>query len=117
MFFNIMIGTNDLERAKVFYDSVLGTLSVPPAKVDGHRIFYVMPTGIFYVTEPTNGEHAICANGMTTGFAGSSDKLLIKNYCFRSRPRKQYVIIGASIIPGPVHVAGITRHPDSSWMT
>ena len=40
MFSHIMIGTNDLERAKAFYDKVLGTIGVPPARVDGHRIFY-----------------------------------------------------------------------------
>ena len=30
MFSHIMIGTNDLEKAKVFYDALLGTLDVPP---------------------------------------------------------------------------------------
>jgi catechol 2,3-dioxygenase-like lactoylglutathione lyase family enzyme len=72
MFSHIMIGTNDLERAKVFYDSLLGTLGVPPARVDGHRIFYITPTGIFSVTTPINGESATCANGMTIGFAAAS---------------------------------------------
>jgi catechol 2,3-dioxygenase-like lactoylglutathione lyase family enzyme len=69
---HIMIGTNDLARAKAFYDSLLGTLGVPPAKVDGHRIFYRTPTGIFSVTRPINGEPATCANGMTIGFAAAS---------------------------------------------
>jgi catechol 2,3-dioxygenase-like lactoylglutathione lyase family enzyme len=72
MFSHVMIGTNDLERAKVFYDSLLGTLGVPPARVDGHRIFYITPTGIFSVTTPINGESATCANGMTIGFAAAS---------------------------------------------
>jgi len=72
MFSHIMIGTDDLERAKVFYDSVLGTLGVPAARVDGHRIFYRTPTGVFSVTKPINGESASCANGMTIGFAAAS---------------------------------------------
>ena len=72
MFSHIMIGTNDLERAKVFYDSVLGTLGVPPARVDGHRIFYRTPGGVFSVTKPINGEDSTCANGMTIGFAAAS---------------------------------------------
>ena len=72
MFSHIMIGTNDLERAKVFYDFLLGTLGVPPARVDGHRIFYRTPSGVFSVTKPINGEHATCANGMTIGFAAKS---------------------------------------------
>jgi catechol 2,3-dioxygenase-like lactoylglutathione lyase family enzyme len=72
MFSHIMIGTNDLERAKAFYDSLLGTLGVRPARVDGHRIFYRTPTGVFSVTAPINGEPATCANGMTIGFAAAS---------------------------------------------
>lgn len=72
MFSHIMIGTNDLARAKAFYDTVLGTLGVRPARVDGHRIFYRTPTGVFSVTEPINGKPATCANGMTIGFAAAS---------------------------------------------
>ena len=72
MFSHIMIGTNDLERAKVFYDSVLRALGVPPARVDGHRIFYRTPSGVFSITKPINGEEATCANGMTIGFAAAS---------------------------------------------
>jgi catechol 2,3-dioxygenase-like lactoylglutathione lyase family enzyme len=68
MFSHIMIGTNDLDRAKTFYDKLLGTLGVPPARVDGHRIFYMTPTGVFSITQPINGEPATCANGMTIGF-------------------------------------------------
>lgn len=72
MFSHIMIGANDLGRAKTFYDAVLGTLGVPPARVDGHRIFYMTPTGVFCVTEPINGEPACHANGGTIGFAAAS---------------------------------------------
>src|ERR1700684_4582502 len=72
MFSHIMIGTNNLERAKTFYDSLLSTLGVPPARVDGHRIFYRTPSGVFSVTKPINGEHATIANGMTLGFAAAS---------------------------------------------
>jgi len=72
MFSHIMIGTNDLEKAKAFYDGVLGTLGVAPAVVDGHRIFYMTPTGIFAVSKPINGEPATAANGATIGFAAAS---------------------------------------------
>ena len=40
--------------------------------VDGHRIFYMTPTGIFSVSKPINGEPATFANGGTVGFAASS---------------------------------------------
>ena len=72
MFSHVMIGTNDLTRAKAFYDALLGTLGIPPATVDGHRIFYVTPTGVFSVTQPINGEAASVANGFTLGFAAAN---------------------------------------------
>ena len=72
MFSHIMIGTNDLDRAKSFYDTVLGTLGVPPARVDGHRIFYMTPNGIFSVSQPIDGKPATTANGGTIGFAAAS---------------------------------------------
>ena len=72
MFSHIMIGTNNLEKAKSFYDAILGTLGVPPARVDGHRIFYITPTGIFSVSVPIDGKPATPANGGTIGFACTS---------------------------------------------
>jgi catechol 2,3-dioxygenase-like lactoylglutathione lyase family enzyme len=76
MFSHIMIGTNDLDKAKSFYDALLAPLGVPPARVDGHRIFYMTPTGILSVTKPINGQPATAANGATIGFsAKSSDEV------------------------------------------
>jgi catechol 2,3-dioxygenase-like lactoylglutathione lyase family enzyme len=74
MFSHIMVGTNDLDKAKVFYDTLLGTLSVRPAKVDGHRIFYITPTGVFSVSRPINGQPATPANGGTIGFTCNSSE-------------------------------------------
>ncbi|OQW57992.1 MAG: glyoxalase [Proteobacteria bacterium SG_bin9] len=72
MFSHIMIGTNDLDRAKDFYDKVLGTLGIPPAVVDRHRIFYRTKTGTFSVSKPIDGKAATFANGGTIGFAAKS---------------------------------------------
>ena len=72
MFSHIMIGTNDLEKAKSFYDALLGAIGVKPARVDGHRIFYRTPTGVFSVSKPINGQAATFANGGTIGFACDS---------------------------------------------
>jgi len=72
MFSHIMIGTNDLEGAKAFYDPLLATLGVGPARADGHRIFYMTPTGILSVSIPINGEPACYGNGATIGFACAS---------------------------------------------
>lgn len=72
MFSHVMIGTNDLTRAKAFYDKLLAPLGVAEAAVDGHRIFYFTPGGVLSVTQPINGEPATVANGFTLGFAASS---------------------------------------------
>ena len=72
MFSHIMIGTNNLEKAKSFYDAVLGTLGIAPAMVDRHRIFYRTPTGVFSVSQPIDGKPATAANGGTIGFACAS---------------------------------------------
>jgi catechol 2,3-dioxygenase-like lactoylglutathione lyase family enzyme len=72
MFSHIMVGTNDLEKAKAFYDPLMATLGVGPAMVDGHRIFYLTRAGVFAVSKPINGEPATYANGATIGFACTS---------------------------------------------
>lgn len=72
MFSHVMIGTNNLERAKAFYDAVLGALGVAPGVVDRHRIFWRTPTGVFSASLPINGQPATIGNGSTVGFACTS---------------------------------------------
>ena len=40
--------------------------------LDGHRIFYITPTGIFSVSKPIDGGPATHGNGATVGFACTS---------------------------------------------
>ncbi|HEY8614900.1 VOC family protein [Phenylobacterium sp.] len=72
MFSHVMVGTNDLDRAKAFYDKVLGTLGNGPGFVDRHRIFWMSPTGVFAASLPIDGGPATCANGATIGFRCAS---------------------------------------------
>ena len=72
MFSHIMLGTNDLTRAKAFYDALLGTLDVPPGFVDRHRVFWRSPGGLFSVSLPIDGQPATVGNGSTFGFACKS---------------------------------------------
>jgi catechol 2,3-dioxygenase-like lactoylglutathione lyase family enzyme len=72
MFSHVMIGTNDLEKAKSFYDALLGTVGVPPGRVDRHRIFYRTKTGTFSVSKPIDGKPATPANGGTIGFTAET---------------------------------------------
>jgi len=74
MFSHVMVGTKNLEKARSFYNEVLGVLGFegePIANVSpsGHsRIFYRHNGGSSGVTEPINGEPACAANGGTIGF-------------------------------------------------
>jgi catechol 2,3-dioxygenase-like lactoylglutathione lyase family enzyme len=72
MFSHIMLGANDLDRAKAFYDAALGALGVAPGKRDGNRVRYRTASGVFIITTPRNGQPATHANGGTIGFAASS---------------------------------------------
>ena len=77
MFSHVMVGTNDIERSKRFYDAVLGTLGAgEPLRntaSTGHtRLFYRHDGSTFCVSEPINGEPASSANGGTIGFKCSS---------------------------------------------
>jgi catechol 2,3-dioxygenase-like lactoylglutathione lyase family enzyme len=72
MFSHIMIGTNNLERSKAFYDAVLGTLGIPAGVVDRHRIFWRTPAGVFSTSLPIDGQPATIGNGSTVGFACQS---------------------------------------------
>ena len=77
MFNHVMIGTNDIERSKRFYDAVLGTLGagepVRNTAGSGHtRLFYRHDGSTFCVSEPINGEQATFANGGTIGFKCNS---------------------------------------------
>jgi catechol 2,3-dioxygenase-like lactoylglutathione lyase family enzyme len=73
MFNHIMVGSNDIERSRIFYNAVLGTLGagepIRNVAATGHvRLFYRHNGGSFGVSEPIDSEPATCANGATIGF-------------------------------------------------
>jgi catechol 2,3-dioxygenase-like lactoylglutathione lyase family enzyme len=77
MFSHVMLGSNDIERSKRFYDAVLATLGAGEAMRNqassGHnRLFYRHDGSSFGISEPINGEAATSANGSTLGFKCSS---------------------------------------------
>jgi len=76
MFSHIMVGSNDLDRSKTFYDAALGALGIPAASLDGGRLFYRHEGGALGVTPPLNGEPATAANGGTIGFTCASPDLV-----------------------------------------
>jgi catechol 2,3-dioxygenase-like lactoylglutathione lyase family enzyme len=69
MFSHVMLGANDIDAAKKFYDAILGTLGIAPAVIDPKgRAFYFTKEGVFGLSKPINGEAACGANGGTIGF-------------------------------------------------
>jgi catechol 2,3-dioxygenase-like lactoylglutathione lyase family enzyme len=72
MFSHIMLGANNIEESKKFYDATLGALGYKPGIIDDKgRCFYFEKTGIFSLSKPIDGEPASCGNGSTVGFAVS----------------------------------------------
>jgi catechol 2,3-dioxygenase-like lactoylglutathione lyase family enzyme len=71
MFSHVVVGSNDLERSKVFYDAILGVLGVQPSPIANERMFYVHAAGNLGVVKPINGQPATFANGGTVGFKAS----------------------------------------------
>ena len=76
-----MIGSNDIQRTKKFYDAVLGVLGAGPAMEHVNdtgqtRLFYIHDGSTFGISEPINGEPATVANGATIGFICNSPEQL-----------------------------------------
>jgi catechol 2,3-dioxygenase-like lactoylglutathione lyase family enzyme len=69
MFSHVMVGSNDIDRSKRFYDALF-KMSVQ--KDDKGRLAYRRNGAVFMVSKPRDGEPACCANGGTIGFAFGS---------------------------------------------
>jgi catechol 2,3-dioxygenase-like lactoylglutathione lyase family enzyme len=73
MFSHVMLGANDLDASRTFYDAILGTLGAKPGREDAKgRVIYLHDGAMFMLTRPINGEPACHANGGTVGFRCTS---------------------------------------------
>ena len=69
MFSHMMVGSNDLDRSKQFYDAIFAAMGGKPGRVDPNgRLIYLHDGRMFLVTKPINGEPATHGNGSTIGF-------------------------------------------------
>ena len=76
MFSHMMVGSNDLEKSKVFYDALFDVMGGRPGVMDPKgRLVYMHKGAVFLVTAPIDGEAATHGNGMTIGFAAESTEL------------------------------------------
>ena len=78
---HVMIGSNDIEKTKRFYNAVLGVLGAKEPiehtnNTGQNRLFYIHDGSTFSVSEPINGEPASVANGSTIGFVCNSPEQL-----------------------------------------
>ena len=73
MFSHVMVGADDIEKSKIFYDAILKTLGHSEGVIDPKgRCFYRTSTGVFALSKPLNGAAASGANGGTIGFLAAS---------------------------------------------
>ena len=69
MYSHMMVGSNDLERSKKFYDALF---QKEGRQDDRGRLSYGRKGSVFMVTKPIDGQPACPANGATIGFACDS---------------------------------------------
>ncbi|GAA0863570.1 VOC family protein [Sphingopyxis soli] len=70
MYSHNMVGSNDIEASKKFYDATFQAIGGKPGIVDDKgRLIYMHNGGLFLVTKPIDGEPATAGNGCTIGFA------------------------------------------------
>lgn len=76
MFSHIMVGANDVQESKVFYDAILGVLGYEPGVVNEKgRCFYLTKSGVFAFGSPLNGKPACHGNGSTIGFSAETSDM------------------------------------------
>lgn len=70
MFSHMMVGSNDIERSRAFYDALFAAIGGKPATTDPKgRLIYLHNDAMFLVTNPIDGAAATHGNGSTIGFA------------------------------------------------
>ena len=73
MYSHNMVGANDLEASKKFYDATFEAIGAKAGFADPKgRIIYMHNGGMFLVTKPIDGQPATAGNGSTIGFAMDS---------------------------------------------
>ncbi len=73
MYSHMMVGSNDIDRSKKFYDALFTAIGGREGFVDPKgRLMYLHNGNAFLVSKPIDGQPATHANGATVGFAMDS---------------------------------------------
>ena len=68
MFSHVMIGSNDLDRSKRFYDATFDALGAEPGLTDAKgRLIHIHGGAFLTITRPIDGQPASAGNGATVG--------------------------------------------------
>jgi len=77
MYSHIVLGTNDVDQAKKFYDAVMGKLGYAAGnKMADRVVVYSHDKGTLMITKPRDGEDATSGNGVTIGFNAASPQVV-----------------------------------------
>jgi catechol 2,3-dioxygenase-like lactoylglutathione lyase family enzyme len=68
-FTHVTVGTNDLEKARAFYDNILGKIGLQRlADLGDNGSIWGKDSPSFFVLKPANGQPATVGNGVTVSF-------------------------------------------------
>lgn len=71
MIHHVSVGTNDVERARAFYDPLMALLGYRSVRDHSHSLDYGVTDAVFSVETPVNGEAASCGNGVHVCFVAA----------------------------------------------
>jgi catechol 2,3-dioxygenase-like lactoylglutathione lyase family enzyme len=75
MFTHSFLGTNDVEKSRAFYTSVMGALGHQAVPLP-HGTLFPSGAGALIVGQPANGEPHTVSNGHTLGFAAADSNMV-----------------------------------------
>lgn len=84
MFTHVMIGSNDLERSRAFFDATFVALGGNSGEMDARgRLIYAHEGGRLMITTPIDGKPATAANGGTNRKPRPCARMVCRRYCAR----------------------------------
>jgi catechol 2,3-dioxygenase-like lactoylglutathione lyase family enzyme len=116
----LTLGTNDLTKARVYYDAVMPLLGGKiEADYPGQTFCYRLPGGFrLWVGGAYNGEPASAGNGLTIGFAArSEDEVNAAHAAALANGGSNEGDPGPRPIYGPQFYGGYARDPDGNKMS
>ena len=80
MIHHVSLGTNDLDRARSFYDPVLAVVGIRRIEQDGQGLNYGVGTFLITINKPLDGEPATPGNGVHIAFAAETREMVDEFY-------------------------------------